>query len=173
MEKSSDVNLSEVVTGKSQLQALKDREIDAFISPGESEEVYDPASSVTRLFPNFIDEEKAYFKRTQLFPIMHTFVLRDTLIQQEPWVVKSMMDAWQDAINKTYKYFRDQRKSVLVWYGDYWRQEREFFGDWDPWKMDFQHNYKILDALCQYGQEQGLVETRFKPEDIWITGPLT
>jgi hypothetical protein len=38
--------------------------------------------------------------------------------------------------------------------------------------MDFQHNYKALDALCQFGYEQRLVETRFKPEDIWITGPL-
>jgi 4,5-dihydroxyphthalate decarboxylase len=172
MEKPRDVDLTEVVTGKSEVQALKDRDIDAYISPGETEEALDPSSVVGRLFPNYIDEEKEYFRRTQLFPIMHTFVIRDSLIRDEPWVVRSMMDAWQTAMDQTYRYFRDQRKSVLVWYGEYWRQEREFFGDWDPWKMDFQHNYQILDALCQYGHEQRLVETRFKPEDIWITGPL-
>jgi 4,5-dihydroxyphthalate decarboxylase len=173
MEKPEGANVGELVTNKSEAQALIDRDIDAYISPSESESLYAEDSPIRRLFPNFIDEEKAYFQRTGLFPVMHTFVIRDSLVQSDPWVVKSMMDAWQDAINKTYRYFRDQRKSVLVWYGDYWRQEREFFGEWDPWKMDFQHNYHILDALCQYGHEQGLVETRFKPEDIWITGPLT
>ena len=172
MEKPKDTSLSEVVTNKSELQALKDREIDAYISPSEAAEILDPNSVVGRLFPNFIDEEKEYFRRTKLFPIMHTFVIRDSLIHEEPWIVRSMMEAWQEAIDKTYKYVRDQRKSVLVWYGDYWRQEREFFADWDPWKMDFQHNYAMLDALCQYGHEQRLVETRFKPEDIWVTGPL-
>ena len=35
---------------------------------------------------------------------MHTFVLRDSLVREEPWIVRSMMDAWQEAIDKTYKY---------------------------------------------------------------------
>lgn len=172
MDKPKDIDLAEVVTNKSELQALKDRDIDAYITPGETDEVLDPDSVVTRLFPNFIEVEKEYFRQTRIFPIMHTFVVRDSLIRDEPWVVRSMIDVWQQAIDRTYRFIRDQRKSCLVWFSDYWRQEREFFGDWDPWKMDFQHNYHILDALCQYGYEQRLVETRFKPEDIWITGPL-
>jgi len=172
MEKPKDVDLAEVVTDKSEVEALKDREIDAYISPGEADEVFDPTSVVGRLFPNFKDEEQAYFRRTGIFPIMHTFVLRDSLIQSDPWVVGSLMDAWNEAMRRTYRWVRDQRKSILVWMGDYYRQEREFFGDWDPWKMDFQYNYAILDALCQYGYEQRLVETRFKPEDIWVTGPI-
>lgn len=172
MEKSSDIDLAEVITNKTDVEALKDREIDAYISPGEADEVLDPNSKVGRLFPNFIDVEKEYFRQTRIFPVMHTFVLRDSVVRDEPWVVRSMMDAWQQAIDRTYRFIRDQRKSCLIWYSDYWAQERAFFGDWDPWKMDFQHNYHILDALCQYGFEQRLVETRFKPEDIWIPGPL-
>ncbi len=172
MDTPRDVNLAEVVTNKTEVEALRDREIDAYISPSESEEAFDPDSFVGRLFPNFIEVEKEYFRQTKIFPIMHGFVLRDSLIREEPWVVESMMEAWQQAIDLTYRFIRDQRKSCLVWFGDYWRQEREFFGDWDPWKMDFQHNYHILDALCQYGHEQRLVQRRFKPEEIFITGPI-
>jgi len=172
MEMPSDVNMGAVVTNKTEVQALKDRDIDGYISPGETEELLDPNSVVGRLFPNFIDVEKEYFRQTRIFPVMHTFVIRDSIIRDEPWVVGSMIDVWQQAIDRTYRFIRDQRKSCLVWFSDYWKQERDFFGDWDPWKMDFQHNYHILDALCQYGYEQRLVETRFKPEDIWITGPI-
>src|SRR5207248_2485458 len=143
--------------------------IDAYISPSESDEVFAPGSVITRLFPNSREEEQAYFRRTQIFPIMHTFVLRDSLVEQEPWIVGSLMDAWDEAQKQTARWVRDQRKSELVWAGDYYLQERAFFGDWDPWKNGFQHNRQTLDALCQYAYEQHLVETRLNPDDIWIT----
>ncbi|MEA2642595.1 MAG: 4,5-dihydroxyphthalate decarboxylase [Chloroflexota bacterium] len=173
MEKSKEVDLAAVMSNKSEAQALIDGDVDAYISPSESDEMFKEGSVITRLFPNFREEEQEYFRRTQLFPIMHTFVVRDNLLQNEPWIVGSLMDAWNESMRRTYRWVRDQRKSILVWAGDYYLQEREFFGDFDPWKMDFQYNYKALDALCQYGYEQKLVETRFKPEDIWVTGPTS
>ena len=53
--------------------------------------------AVGRLFPDYRQAERDYFRETGIFPIMHTIVMREELHVQHPWIAESMFKAFQAA----------------------------------------------------------------------------
>ena len=57
---------------------------------------------VARLFPNWKDEEIAYFKKTGIFPIMHVLGIKQEIVDRHPWVAINMFHAFNEA--KTHRH---------------------------------------------------------------------
>ncbi len=61
------------------------------------------APTVRRLFPNYAEEEKAYYRRTRIYPIMHTVVIRRDIYERDPWVALSLYQALCRAKEHAYR----------------------------------------------------------------------
>ena len=77
------LNLRTSSAGEDQFDLLAKGEIDAAITT----EIWAPNRhpDINFLFPDYGAREREYFKRTRCFPIMHTLLIRNTVLKQNPW----------------------------------------------------------------------------------------
>jgi 4,5-dihydroxyphthalate decarboxylase len=129
--------------------------------------VHGTASNIGRLFPNAKAEEMAYFKKTGFFPIMHTVVIRDDVLAENPWVAKSIFKAFERSKAEAWKSMLDPRKVSLVWMQDLLEEQQALMGP-DPWVYGLEPNRKNLEAMHRYGQLCGLVSKPLRDVCEWF-----
>ena len=52
---------------------------------------------IERLFPNYVELEKEYYRRTKIFPIMHLVAIRKQVYEKYPFVATSLYNAFVQA----------------------------------------------------------------------------
>jgi 4,5-dihydroxyphthalate decarboxylase len=136
---------------------LETGELDAIISPNAPKALARPDSPVRRLFPDYRQTEKAYFKKTGIFPIMHTIVLRRDVYERHPWAARSLFDAFVKAKEWAYSQLveTDALKLTLPWVVAETEETRRIMGR-DFWPYGIHANRVSLEALPQYLHEQHL-----------------
>src|SRR4051812_29327635 len=90
-----NIRLEGIAKGKTLSRMLADGELDAFFT-ARAPSTFD-GRRVKRLFPDFVKAEKDYFRRTKIFPIMHTVVVRREVYEKNPWVAQSLYKAFAKA----------------------------------------------------------------------------
>ena len=102
----------------------------------------------------------AYYKKTGVFPIMHTLRIKQEIVEKYPWVPINMFQALNE-IEKAIAMRRmegDPRIVPLVWYREAWEEQESMFGT-DPWQYGLtEGNLKTLETLVGYSFEQGLIK---------------
>ena len=108
-----------------------------------------------------------YFKDTGFFPIMHTVVIKQAVVDEFPWVAKSLQTAFQQAKDICFRRMEDPRKVSLAWFIHHWEDQKRILGQ-DPWVYGFEENRKSLESMGVYAYEQGLIPRKFKLEELFI-----
>ncbi|HEY1374820.1 MAG TPA: PhnD/SsuA/transferrin family substrate-binding protein [Candidatus Binatia bacterium] len=141
---------------------LESGEIDAMISAHMPSPFVRRSPSVARLIPDFARIEKDYYRRTKIFPIMHTVALREDFYQKHPWVAQSLYKAFAESkqICQESMYEFSALKYMLAWSIAEMEEERELFGAGELWPYGLEANRHVLETLVQYAHEQGLIKTR-------------
>jgi 4,5-dihydroxyphthalate decarboxylase len=148
------------VAGEATEGMLLRGEIDALIPPNvvPSFRVKDPR--IRRLFKEPRIAVNEYFRKTKIFPITHTLVVRQSLFDQNPWLVSSLVNAFTDAeerCRKSYDYAKRLAfpSAVLIL-----EEEEEVFGD-SPWSHGLTaQNRVVLEKFVRYAHEQGYISHR-------------
>jgi 4,5-dihydroxyphthalate decarboxylase len=117
---------------------------------------------VKRLFPDFKDAEKKYYKETGIFPIMHTVVIRSDIAEKHPFVTTSLFNAFQDSKDVAFRRMRftDALRYMLPWLASEIDEIAEVFGS-DPWPYGIEENRKTLEAAVECLLDQVSVEELF------------
>ena len=152
---------------------LADGEIDAMQSPRTPSTLYTQPGKVRRLFENYVEVEREYYRRTRIFPIMHTVVIRRDLYEKRPWIAQSLYKAFLAAQRQTYEGFAQTAASMtmLPWLSAHVEEARREMGE-DWWPYGLQPNGHVLETFLRYHHEQGLSKRRFTPEELFAPETL-
>ncbi|MEU5262620.1 4,5-dihydroxyphthalate decarboxylase [Amycolatopsis sp. NPDC021455] len=164
--------LDVTTAGKETLSDLLDSgEIDALFSANVPQCVLDGSPNVVRLFPDFAARERDYHRRTGIFPIMHTIVVRRDLLRDDPGLARrvyTMFEAAKDAAAERYRRGRRlyQVQTMLPWTNALVDDTLAEFGE-DWWPYGISANRTALDTYLRYHHEQGLSSRRWRIEEVF------
>jgi 4,5-dihydroxyphthalate decarboxylase len=162
-----DLSLQRISPGKKLEKMLAEGELDAVIHPEVIQPIMDRDKRVKRLFENYKELETDYYKRTGIFPIMHTTAIKQEIVEGYPWVPTSLMEAFQRAKEIAYQRMENPRRVPLAWFRHALEEQEDILGK-DPWVYGLgAANRKNLEALIQYSHEQGLIPRRLRVEDLF------
>ena len=97
---------------------------------------------IKRLFVDYRSVELDYYRRTGIFPIMHTVVVKETLLKEYPLLAGNLWKAFVEAKQLSYSRMEDPRVSNLAWPHVYWEEEKAIFGK-DLWPYNLKDNRKL------------------------------
>jgi len=162
------ISLTFIQESKTLAEMFDAGELDALFAIFVPQAFRDGSANIARLFPNFKELEQDYYRRTGIFPIMHTFVIREDVYQQHPWVAPSLFKAFSEAKNLAMDdlYDSDVLQVCLPFLLDHVEETWRVFGK-DYWAYGVEANRPTLDALCRYVVEQGLAPRVVTPEEIF------
>jgi 4,5-dihydroxyphthalate decarboxylase len=154
-------------SGKSLSQLLESGDIHAIIA-ADVPSCIRRCAHVQRLFPDFREAEKAYYRRTKIFPIMHLVVLRREFYEQHPFVATSLFNALEQskALAQRRMRYIGALRYMLPWLPAELDEIDEVFGG-DPWPYGVEPNRVTLEALVRYLVDQSMIAQPVKVDDLF------
>jgi hypothetical protein len=170
------MRVEHVGAGRSLDAMLEAGEIDALYSAITPPSILRGSPRVRRLFEDAEADERDYFKRTGVFPIMHLVVLRRDFYERNRWVARALYDALRkakDEVTDLYNAFggRIHLLFMIPLLTELMERNKRMMGS-DPWPYGVEANRKTLEAFLRYHYEQGLSPRRLSPEDLFAPETL-
>lgn len=154
-------------------QMLLDGEIDALYTARMPSSFLKGGGRVVRLFEDYEQVERNYFRETAIFPIMHTVAIRRDVYEANRWIARSLMKALEESQRRTYEdlYETAALKVMLPWLTSHVEQVRREMGE-DFWPYGFEKNKATLGTFLRYHFEQGLSKRLLTPEELFAPESL-
>jgi len=168
-----EIRLENIPEDKTLSRMLHDGEIDAIYSPRTPSCLGQGTGNVRHLFEDYEAVEHEYYKRTKIFPIMHTVVIRREVYEKHPWVAQSLYKAFVLAQREVYEdlYETAALKFMLPWLIRHAEDTRNLMGK-DFWPYGVEPNVHALNTFLRYSHEQGLAKRLLTPQELFVPEAL-
>jgi 4,5-dihydroxyphthalate decarboxylase len=163
----SDVRLEAAPEGDT-ISAMLDRgDIDAFMAP-RPPSCAGKNPHVGWLFPDPTEAAKDYYRRTNVYPIMHVVGIRKTLAQAHPWLPAAVLKAFEESKRIALDKLSDTSatKVTLPFVEEQLKAARELLGD-DHWPYGIAPNRTTLETFLRHHHSQGLSKRLLTVEEIF------
>ena len=121
-------------------------------------------------FPLLFSDPKAesvrFFKKHRVFPPHHVTVVRESIVEEHPWIGVSLMEAFESSKRLAMERLRSQPPTLLVFGAQFQREVDEVFGN-DPFAYGITANAKAFDMAQQFSVEQGLSAAKQPWDEIF------
>jgi 4,5-dihydroxyphthalate decarboxylase len=144
-------------------------ELDAIISNYIPALFLNGSPQIDRLFPRYKEAEQDYYRRTRIFPIMHTVVMRAGLHREHPWLARNLYRAFCEARDMAVEglYDTDALRLALPWLLDHVEETWRVFGK-DFWANGLEANRPGWEAIGRYLHEQGLAPRVVAADELFV-----
>jgi 4,5-dihydroxyphthalate decarboxylase len=165
----ADLQMERAPKGASVVEMLMRGELDAVSAPQTPPALLAGDPRIARLFQDYVDREKAYYAATGLFPIMHVTALPADLVRREPWIVGSLMTAFERSKQMAFAHAANTRIATLAWYAARWEEEQHLLGS-DPWPFGLTPvNRTNLETVTGYAYHQGFIQKLLPVDDLFAS----
>jgi len=169
-----DIDLQPIPADTYLSRMLEEGELDALIG-ARAPSCFDMGSpNVARIFANPREVETAYYRKTGIFPIMHTVIIKRDLYQRHPWIAMSLCKAFQKAKQLVLQNYLHTHAlhATLPWLNDEVERTRAILGDdWWPYGL-VEKNRHVLETFLRYHHEQGLSARRMTVAELFAPETL-
>lgn len=167
------LKVSKGPAGKDESDLLVDGDVDALFHAAEPRAYTQGHPNVSRLFSDYRQTERVYFKETGIFPIMHAVAIRKSLVEKNPWLPEAVFNAYSQAKQLMYD---DLKKTgwitiSLPWVGKELEETRALMGE-NFWPYGIEANRKALETLFSYSHQQGLSSRKLTIEELFEPSTL-
>ena len=163
---------------KDESDLLESGEVDAVFHAGEPRAFTEGHARIARLFSDVRSTERAYYKKTGIFPIMHAVAIKKDTLKLYPWLVEAVFNAYSQSKQLSYQQMAKMNWwfDSLPWYAHEFDETRALMGD-NYYSYGIGPTRKALEALFRYSHQQGLcsreltIEELFVPESLELVEP--
>jgi 4,5-dihydroxyphthalate decarboxylase len=167
------VDLQQIADDKTLSGMLEAGELDGYIGARAPSCFLRGAPHVGRLFKDYIQDEKDYYRRTRIFPIMHMVGIRRTLVEQHPWLAVSVYKAFLEAKALAVHELNEicHLAVSLPWMVHHHNEAKALMGE-DYWPYGLDANRHVIDKFADYHHGQGLSVRRVAAEELFARSSL-
>lgn len=158
--------------GKTLNAMLLAGEIDAIMSPAPPAGARGTDAPIKTLFENCAEEERRYFAKTGIFPVMHVLGIKKA--QADDDIVAGLFNAFTAAKNLAQSELLkgNYLRVSLPWVADEARRTIEIMGD-NPWSYGLAQNRAGLEAMRRYARADGLIGADCTVDSLFYPTSLT
>jgi len=155
-------------------QLFREGELDALICPRTPNTYRDGKTPVRRLFENFEEVEKSYYRKSKVFPIMHPVGIRRDVYDKHPWVAANLFKAFSEAkrISQAELFETAALKIGLPWVVSSALSAQEVLGP-DIFPYGVEASRPTLEAAIRYSMEQHMAVRKISVEELFPATTLT
>lgn len=167
------VSITDAPESEDESTLLISGQVDAILHPAEPKVYQDRNPLVERLFKDHRTVERDFYKRTGMFPIMHSVAIRKKTVEKHPWLPKAVFEAYSKAKQIDYEHMRNWGwvKDSLPWYGQEFNDTRELMGT-NFYPYGLQASATSYEAALRYVFEQGLSTRKVELKEMFEKSTL-
>lgn len=168
-----EIDLQSIPPDKYLSQMLDDGDLDAMIGARTPSCFANGSPNVARILENPKEAEEQYFRKTGIFPIMHTLIIKREIYEKNPWIAMNLYKAFSEAKRMVTQSYSETAALyvTLPWIRDDLKRMKSILGE-DWWPYGISKNRHVLETFLRYHHEQGLsarlmtIEELFAPESL-------
>jgi 4,5-dihydroxyphthalate decarboxylase len=155
------------VPDRSLTEMLLAGDLDAVFSAHPPAPFEEGKPEIVQLVADYRQQEEAYFRRTGIFPIMHTIAIQKKVFDRHPWIARNLYTAFEQAKDNSVRRAMDFTASrfPLPWSAGYAREMQGIFGELFPYGIE--KNVTTLKNFLRFAFEQGVTSRLVAIEELF------
>ena len=143
-------------------------ELDAVLHTDLIEPYVEGHPAIARLFDDYKAEEMAFYRKTQIFPIMHVTGIRREIVEKYPWAPIELYKAFEKAKEAGVRRMFNPRVAPLAWWRHAMEEQEKLLGK-DPWEYGLTpKNRNNLETLIGYSHQNGMLKRRIPLDELFL-----